>query len=624
MSAWRGGGPAVEAEARNAGPAAHRIAAELEALRRVATLVAGGPQPEQVFSAVAAEVGQLLMVDVAVLVRYDPARAVTIVATWTRTGAAAPSPVGTRLPLGGRNVTTLIFQTGRPARIDYDQVSGPIGAVAHDWQIRSSLGVPIIVEGRIWGGMIVAFTSAAAMVADAESRLAGFTELVATAVANTQAHVELGKFAEEQEALRRVAMMVARAAAPEEVFAAVAAEEGRLLGSDLTVMFRYDPDQAATAIGAWSRTDRPIPFPAGSRQRLGGQNVISLVHETGRPIRMDDDADAREGPAEVTSDRGIRSSIGAPITIDGRLWGAISMEFIPDEPPPPDAETRLAAFTELLATAIANTMARAALRGFAEEQAGLRRVATLVAGAATPDEVFAAVAEEAGRLLGAHHAWMTRYEPDGAARLVATWSGTGAAVPDGTRLSPGGRNVYTQVFRTGRPARIDGFAGTSGLDCEVASELGVRAAVGVPVSVEGRLWGVMVVSSTQEEPLPAGTEVRLTGFTELAATAIANAEAHAELAASRARIVTTADATRRRIERNLHDGAQQHLVSLALQLRAVRPTATSGAGELVRQLDGVATGLAEVLEELREIARGLHPAILGEYGLRSALKALAR
>src|SRR4051794_3356996 len=389
MSAWRGGGSAAEAEAWKAGPAGHRIAAELEALRRVATLVAGGPRPEEVFSAVAAEVGQLLMVDVAVLVRYDPAHAVTIVAAWTRTGAVAPTPVGTRLRLGGRNVTTLIFQTGRPARIDYDHVSGPIGAVAHDWQIRSSLGVPIIVEGRIWGGMIVAFTSAATLVADAESRLAGFTELVATAVANTQARVELGKFAEEQEALRRVAMMVARAAVPEEVFAAVAAEEGRLLGSDLTVMFRYDPDQAATAIGAWSRTDRPIPIPAGSREHLGGRNVISLVHETGRPIRIDDDANARERPAEVTSGRGTRSAIGAPITIDGRLWGAISMEFIPDEPPPPDAETRLAAFTELLATAIANTNARAALRGFAEEQAGLRRGGAPGGPAGAPGEGFA-------------------------------------------------------------------------------------------------------------------------------------------------------------------------------------------------------------------------------------------
>src|SRR3954467_15346407 len=345
MSAWRGGGSAADAEARKGGRAGQRIATELEALRRVATLVAGGPRPEEVFSAVATEVGRLLMVDVAVLVRYDPAGAVTIVATWTRTGAAAPSPVGTRLPLGGRNVTTLISQTGRPARIDYDQVSGPIAAVAHDWRIRSSLGVPIIVEGRIWGGMIVAFTSATGIVADAESRLAGFTELVATAVANTQARVELGKFAEEQEALRRVAMMVARAAVPEEVFAAVAAEEGRLLGSDLTVMFRYDPDQAATAIGAWSRTDRPIPIPAGSREHLGGRNVISLVHETGRPSRIDDDADARQGPTGVTSDGGIRSAIGAPITIDGRLWGAISMEFTPHEPPPPDAETRLAAFT---------------------------------------------------------------------------------------------------------------------------------------------------------------------------------------------------------------------------------------------------------------------------------------
>jgi signal transduction histidine kinase len=623
VSAWRGGSSAAAAEARTAGPGGPGIAAELEALQRVATLVAGGPRPEEVFSAVAAEVGRLLMVDVAVLVRYDPTHAVTIAATWTRTGAVAPSPVGTRLPLGGRNVTTLIFQTGRPARIDYDDVSGPIGAVAHDWQIRSSLGVPIVVDGRIWGGMIVAFTSAAAIVADAESRLAGFTELVATAVANAQARVDLGNFAEEQEALRRVAMFVARAAAPEEVFAAVAAEEGRLLGSDLTVMVRYDPDQVATAIGAWSRTDPPIPFPTGTRERLGGHNVISLVHETGRPVRIDD-ANARGGPTEVTSDRDIRPAIGAPITIDGRLWGAVSMEFTPDEPPPPDAQTRLVAFTELLATAIANTNARAALRGFAEEQAALRRVATLVARAATPEEVFAVVAEEAGRLVGAHHAWMTRYEPDGAARLLATWSSTGAAVPAGTRLSPGGRNVYTLVFRTGRPARIDGSTGAAGPDCEVASELGVRAAVGVPVSAGGRLWGAMVVSSTHEEPLPAGTEARLTGFTDLVATAIANAEARVALAASRARIVAASDATRHRIERDLHDGAQQRLVSLALRVSSLKTVVPPEAEELAGHLDRVTGELSGVLDELRELARGLHPNALSNGGLRPALKTLAR
>jgi signal transduction histidine kinase len=146
----------------------------------------------------------------------------------------------------------------------------------------------------------------------------------------------------------------------------------------------------------------------------------------------------------------------------------------------------------------------------------------------------------------------------------------------------------------------------------------------VPISVEGRLWGVMIVSSTHDQPLPAGTEERLAGFTELAATAIANAESQAALTTSRARIVATADATRRRIERDLHDGAQQHLVSLALQLRNAKAVAPPEAGELMQQLDGVAGGLDGALEELREIARGIHPAILAEGGLRPALKTLAR
>jgi signal transduction histidine kinase len=145
----------------------------------------------------------------------------------------------------------------------------------------------------------------------------------------------------------------------------------------------------------------------------------------------------------------------------------------------------------------------------------------------------------------------------------------------------------------------------------------------VPISAGGRLWGAMFVASTQE-PMPAGTEAKLAGFTELAATAIANAENQTALTASRARIVATADATRRRIERDLHDGAQQRLVSLALELRAAQAAAPPGAGVLVQQLDGVAAGLTGVLDELREIARGLHPAVLAEGGLRPALKTLAR
>ena len=233
-----------------------------------------------------------------------------------------------------------------------------------------------------------------------------------------------------------------------------------------------------------------------------------------------------------------------------------------EEPLPAGTEAQLAGFTELAATAIANAQARVELRGFADEQAALRRVATLVAGAAPPAEVLTAVAEEAGRLLHADHATMVRHGPDDTVSVVATWNSTGPAYPVGSRWSLGGRNIQTIVFQTGRPARIDDYSGVSGPVAEAAREFEFRAAVGVPVIVEGRLWGAMTVA-TRAGPMPAGTEAQLAGFTELAATAIANAEAQAALAASRARIVAACDATRRRIERNLHDGAQQRLVTLA-------------------------------------------------------------
>jgi signal transduction histidine kinase len=171
---------------------------------------------------------------------------------------------------------------------------------------------------------------------------------------------------------------------------------------------------------------------------------------------------------------------------------------------------------------------------------------------------------------------------------------------------------------------MDDYSEASGAFADIARGCGARAAVGVPIRVGGRLWGVVNVWSARKGALPADTEARLAGFTELVGTAIANAEAQAALAASRARIVAAADEARRRIERDLHDGAQQHLVTLALQLREVQAAALPGAGELVRRLDSLAVGLAAALEELRETARGIHPAVLAEGGLRPALKALAR
>jgi signal transduction histidine kinase len=263
---------------------------------------------------------------------------------------------------------------------------------------------------------------------------------------------------------------------------------------------------------------------------------------------------------------------------------------------------------------------------FAEEQAALRRVATLVARGAPPEELFAAVTADVGHLLEADFTVIGRYDPDGTVTVVGSWSTTGAAVPFpvGVRLEPGGRNLHTLVSRTGRPVRLDNYDEASDSGADIAPAWGLRSAVGTPIGVEDRLWGFIGTLSSRKEPLPADTEARLAGFTELVATAIANAEARAALTTSRARIMAATDNTRRRIERDLHDGAQQRLVSLALQLHAVQGALPAEAPELARQLGQVTDGLTGVLEELRELAFGIHPAALALGGLRPALKALAR
>jgi signal transduction histidine kinase len=275
--------------------------------------------------------------------------------------------------------------------------------------------------------------------------------------------------------------------------------------------------------------------------------------------------------------------------------------------------------------AIANAESRAGLARLVEEQAALRRVATLVARGVPPGDVFAAVTEEVGQLLPVDYAGMGRYESDGAITTVAAWSRTGDPFPPvGSRWALEGKNVSRIVFETGRPARIDSNAGASGPLGLALRERGFRSSVGTPIIVEGRLWGTISAGWRLEQPLPADTEARLANFTELLATAIANAESGAALAASRARIVAAADETRRRIERNLHDGIQQQLVSLILELRAAEATDPPEVGKLTARLARTTRGLARVLEELQEISRGIHPALLSEGGLERALRALAR
>ena len=428
--------------------------------------------------------------------------------------------------------------------------------------------------------------------------------------------------ADEQAALRRVAVLVAQAAPPDQVFTAVTEEAGRLLGAGQALMSRYDPDGTASVVAAWDSAGAVVPV--GTRMSLGGRNVHTLVAETGRAARLDEYVGVSGAAADVARGFGVRTAVGAPISVEGRLWGVIILVSTREQPLPTDTESRLTGFAELAGTAIASAQAGVELRGFAEEQGALRRVATLVARAAAPVEVFAAVAAEAGRLLRADATLLSRYDQDAKATVVGAWTSTGGTpAPLGTRLSLGGRDLHTLVFQRGRPARIDdyGEASASAAAVDIARKTGVRSGAGVPISVEGRLWGVIGIASGHE--LPPDTEARLAGFTELAATAIANAETQAALAASRARLVATTDQARRRIERDLHDGAQQRLVALALRLREAQ-AALPETGELSQRLDGAVSEVNGVLEELREVARGIHPAILTESGLRPALRALAR
>jgi signal transduction histidine kinase len=263
------------------------------------------------------------------------------------------------------------------------------------------------------------------------------------------------------------------------------------------------------------------------------------------------------------------------------------------------------------------------LRLLLEEQAALRRVATLVARAVSPSEVFDAVAGEVARLLDAPVTTLLRLEPDGTGTIVASWGALAGDVPVGTRYGLEGDGVVTSVLRTGRAARIETYEGAPDATAALARRLGLRFSVTGPIVVEGRLWGLISAAWTEPGRLPGGIEGRLAQFTELVATAIANADSRAQLSASRARVVAAADETRRRIERDLHDGTQQRLVSLALDLRGAEASVPSELVELRAQLSHVAEDLAGAVNELQEISRGIHPAILSQGGLGAALKTLA-
>ncbi len=259
-----------------------------------------------------------------------------------------------------------------------------------------------------------------------------------------------------------------------------------------------------------------------------------------------------------------------------------------------------------------------------EEQSALRRIATLVARSSPPSAVFEAVTREVGLLCGADLARMERYEEDGMVIGVAAWSRVPGQLAVGKRFSLVGPSIAREVRETGGPVRVASFAGATGAIAHEARAVGIRSSIGCPITVAGNLWGVIAASTKSNEPFPANTESQIANFTELVATAVANADSLEELAASRARVVAAGDETRRRLERNLHDGAQQRLVSVMLHLRVTRDDVPAELPSVRADLDRVGEELADSLEDLREISRGLHPAVLTKGGLGPALRTLAR
>jgi PAS domain S-box-containing protein len=593
-----------------------RLAEEQAALQRVATLVAHGAPSTEVFEAVATEVAKLLETDITVLGRYDDDGAATAIGSWSASPVGVP--VGTRSVVGGHNVLTLVAETGRPARVDgYDDASGEAAEIARRFGWSSSIAAPVIVEDRLWGVMLVATQRPEPFPADAEERLAAFTDLVATAVANAQAHDEVQRFGDEQAALLRVATLVAAGLPPETVFTAVVEEVSSLLGLERIELVRYEGDTTGTVVAA----SGDHPFPAGSTWSLDDPSVLAKVARTRRAARIDDYSNLAGEIARTARSAGFQSAIGAPITVEGRPWGAIIAISTDPEPIPERSEARLGQITELLATAVANADARRALERVASEQATLRRIATLVAEGRQPGEIFAVVIEEVGRLFGTDLTTVGKFEDDPPA-FVAVALGKGIQVEVGTSWALDDPLTAVRTFQSGRSVRVNERLRerSPGL-ADMLARLDVVSTVSSPIIVEGRLWGAVMVSRKDE--LPVGTEERLDKFTELVATAVANAEGKSQLAASRRRIVAASDETRQRIERDLHDGTQQRLVSLGLAVRAAEASLPPERDDLRAQLSAVAAGLVAAVEDLQEISRGIHPAILSKGGLGPALRVLA-
>ena len=416
----------------------------------------------------------------------------------------------------------------------------------------------------------------------------------------------LRALADEQAAVLRVAEQIARTAQPAEVLASVTAEASRLLGGHATTLVRFDGDRELVVVASHDG-----PAPIGSRIMFEPTTLPDRVLRGGAVVRVDDYTAERD--AELARSFGLAAAVAAPVRVAGAVWGMLAVTSAA-APLPAATEPRLDAFVRLATAAVGGSQARTELQALADEQAALRRVAELVARGAASEEVFVALSREASALLGDLPVALMVYDDSGA-HVVATCN---SPAPVGLHVPFSAGTAIDELFRTGRPAHVATYEATTLAD--VTRELGIASTTAVPIAVEGRIRAALV-ASTAGPPLPVDTEARLAQFADLAAVAIANAEMHAKLIASRARVVATADDTRRRLQRDVHDGAQQRLVHALIALKMARNTVEVGsaAAELVEE---ALTQVERASSELRDIVRGILPTSLTHGGLRIGLESL--
>jgi signal transduction histidine kinase len=344
--------------------------------------------------------------------------------------------------------------------------------------------------------------------------------------------------------------------------------------------------------------------------------VLSVEEQLGRNVRQflpAGVADAVIACIERALETGAMSSVEYELEIRGEVK-IFESRMVPSGPN--EVVTIVRDFTE-------QRRAELEQRRLGEEQAALRRVATLVAGDAPPELVFQTVTEEVCRVLGIREAVLERYEDETRAIIVGRYGNRlGGDFEVGTVIELEDGLAATKVLRTGTPVRVDNYAELPGEVARRVSAIGFRSSIAVPIGVAASPWGALVASLREDEVLPPETEQRMASFAALVALAVASAQAREELEASRLRIVEASDAERRRLERNLHDGAQQRLVALSVGLRLAMEKIRTRPDQAAELLEVAAEELSEALTELRELAQGIHPAVLTERGLEPALEVL--